>query len=235
MITTADLIEFVRRNLSDYHINDDSVVGEFWHEREILLALNVAQDVFVNFSLNNKRYDVLRHLHANTGAVAAGDLISGLTPTYLHYDAAKVTDDSDPPALRTARVYIGGETEIYNIIKHRSLCVINDDYYFNHDRDLSEGIMYYFKRPERITLTPATSRNADFDDYVYRDIICKYAAVLLGIKSIPTLREAYWQKGFYTNLGLQPPFAVLFLNNVEVKIRPGNRSGGQDGEQQSEG
>ena len=233
MITTADLVQFVRRNLSDYHTNDDSVVGEFWHEREILLALNVAQDVVVNFFLTNKQYNILRHLHADTGTIAAGGTLSGLTPSYMHYDAAKVEDDGEDPELRMARIYIGGETEIYNIVKHRNLCIINDSYYFNHDRNLADGIMYYFKRPERIRLTPTASLNADFDDYVYRDIICKYAAVLLGIKSIPTLREAYWQKGFYKNLGLQPPFAVLFLNNVEVKIRPGNRAASnQDGEEQ---
>jgi hypothetical protein len=228
MYTTTDLVEIVKRNITDYY-NNASVVGEFWNTAEILLVLNAVQDQVVNFLLTNKQYTHLRHLHAATVA-GVGDTISGLTPSYLHYDSAVVGEPLGDPAIpeRMARIFIGGEAEIFNTIKQRSLCIINDTYEFNYDRQPSEGVMHYFRRPTRISLAVA-SINADFDDWIYKDVICNMAAQIVAVKGLPNIREIFKQRGFYEALGVNPPFAQLFLNNVEVTImgRPNDEQSNQ--------
>lgn len=222
MYSTAKLIELTRRNLLDYlEVNDDNKQGQFWHDFEILTALNTAQDVVVSFLVTNKLWHHLRFLYTST-PFGLGGLLSLLPEPYLHYVSAQVSDSNDPlvtGTLEAAKIYIGGEAEVMSILAHRNLCILNDSYSFNYNRQFSTGIMNYIRRPNRIALLPTPSVNAEFDEWIYKDAIANYAAILLGIKSIQTLRESGKQIQFYKALGTMPPFAVLFLNNVEVIIQ----------------
>jgi hypothetical protein len=228
MYQTTELIEIVKRNITDFYATADNVLGNFWNDVEVLLVLNAVQDQVTNFLLTSKQYTHLRHLHEATPA-GLGDLISTISPPYLHYDGAVVGDpNADPPVTeRMARIFMGGEAEIFNAIKQRSLCILADTYEFNYDRDPYTGIMFYYRRPNRISLaTPSV--NADFDDWIYKDVICNMAAQILAVKGIPQIREIFKQRGFYEALGVNPPFAQLFLNNVEVTImgRPNDEQPG---------
>jgi len=218
MYSTAKLIELTRRNLLDWiEANEDNKQGEFWHDFEILTALNTAQDVVVNFLIEQKLWHHLRFLQTST-TLGPGGLLSSLPEPYLHYLSAAVADQDGQ--LEPAKIYIGGESLVMSVLAHRNLEILNNTYVFNFNRQPGEGIMYYLRRPNRIVLAPTPSINADFDEWIYKDAICNYAAILLGIKSIQTIREAGKQIQYYKAMGTMPPFAVLFLNNVEVIIQP---------------
>jgi len=219
MYTTAELVEICRRQIGDYYTNDVTVGGNFWNDFEIVQALNVSQQVVLNFLLKTKQVTHLRHLHQNTDVIPPGTISADITD-YLHIDSVLVDineDEEHPAILKMARIYLGGEAEVYNIIDHRNFTLLNDDFAFNKNRQLCSGKVFYYRKANVISLT-TPSRNIDFDDWIYKDAICSHASLLLGIKAVQTLREQYQQKSFYNTLGVNPPFTTLFLNNVEVQI-----------------
>ncbi len=220
MYSTSDLLTFVRKKLLDFRgSSDTNKQGDFWHDLEILNALNVSQQVVANFLITTKQMHHLRYLHTKT-ALGVGGLLTNLDEPYLHYDSCVVDNGEN---VKLGRIYIGGETQIYQILDHRSMCIENNRYWFNaFRRPNAQGIMYYFRQPKLITLSPA-SLNGEFEDWIYQDAICQHAALILGIKSIQTLRERYSQQEFYKCLGTNPEFAVLFLNNVEVTIKTNDK------------
>lgn len=206
------LTTHIRNVLRD--VQSSYALGEFWDDREVRLALNTAQDVFVNTCINSKNYHLLNGIFTNTGYVASATL-----PTdYLYYASAKI----GPTAVtqKVARVYEGGEAYHYRWVQHTAALITNNNYTFIYNGVLSSGTLFYFKRPSYIGLASlgdninADFLNQDFDSWIYTDLIANHAAVLLAIKEIQTQREMKTIEKMMKEYTIQPKeFANYPLNN----------------------
>lgn len=84
------LINQVRKYLRD--ISDLSNQGSFWDDREIILALNAAQDVILKSLINNKQYQALNRLvSARLYNPNGTDVWRTLPSDYIHYMSAQTS------------------------------------------------------------------------------------------------------------------------------------------------
>lgn len=207
------LVERVRRILKD--VADDTHQGEFWDLREIMLALNVAQDILLNYCLRNQREDLIKGLVKNTGIIASDTTI----PTdYVHYVSAQVGDAES--TLRTARIYIGGYVDQYINVTHDAAFIFDETLSFRSEGSTSQGQLWYFKRPSVISsTTPPFNTDLtgnDFHDYIYNDIIAVHASILLAIKEIQTQRDIKKNVRVFQEFVLTPPIAARYERPYHV-------------------
>lgn len=201
------LVARVRRILKD--VADDTNQGEFWDLREIIIALNVAQDILLNYCIRNKRYEHIKGLVTNTGIVSDD---TTLPLDYLHYASAQVGDDV--ASLRTARIYDGGYVDNYINVAHDAAFIFNDTLYFRSGGSASNGQLWYYRRPSYISSTTPPFNieltSNDFPSYTYRDIIAVHASILLAIKEIQTQRDFKKNRRVFEDFILTPPMAAKY-------------------------
>lgn len=207
----------------------DTVKGEFWRDEEILLSLNAAQDVFVDFCLRGQRRDLIKGLIKSSPYQTAGTTDSLLTVAadYLMYSSAQVGPGAGQ--LRMSRVYLGGEGYDYLYVNHDATVILGNDIYFIDDGDpQGGGVLHYYKQPSYIGLSEyndptdpgATDPRADFtvqdfDDYIYYDLMAIHASVMLGAKEPTTQRDFKNYSSVVSQIVLYPQYVNNYVDNYE--------------------
>lgn len=202
----STLIQAVRVILQD--IQAAHIKGEFWSDREILLALNAAQSVFINACLR------LGETYLLSGLVTQSPFSASpytLPADYLHYISGRVGASDTSNVLRTARIYLGGIGYTYFDTSHDAIIILNDTVFFKQAGADTSGILNYYRQPLTIV---ATAFNEDFQSYVYTDIIVKHAATLCGFKEVQISREMKNLKREIQNIVNYPPRIDNYINDV---------------------
>ena len=188
--------------------------GEFWQDWEILQALNIAQDKFVDYCLRDKKWArYLAGLQSSYDYTVINILPYVLPADYLHYVSAieKVVID-DIVSYRTAGIYLGGDGVNYFSTSAENAIILGGNIYFIDNREpLGTGILYYYHYPTIITKNIFQS---SFSDYVYNSYICDYATVCLGMKDTQSTRDVRVFKRYVKQLMTQP---ITFDNYIQNK------------------
>jgi hypothetical protein len=185
-MTGQSLIDRVRRVLKD----TPSLVeqGTFWSDNEILLALNIAMYVWINFCIKNNFTDDL------SGIIKKSSILHSpttLPPDYLHYISSTVGYDDFHQYI--SQIFLGGNADVYFRTKIVGTFIVNNQIWFTWNRDYKYsinancmGFLYYFKYPN-----PIVTGNFDinFHDHIYMNTFIKHASVILGIKETKTTRD----------------------------------------------
>jgi len=202
---SAQMRSHVRNILRD--VQSDYLLGEFWDDREVWLALNVSQDLFVNYCLTAvDKQHLLQGLVRDTGYVTA--INAALPSDYLHYISAKIGPTLN--SQKIARVYLGGEAYEYQNVSHTAALITNNTYTMIYDGAYTNGTLYYYKYPSYIGLAVL----GDFDDYIYINYIASQAAVLLAVKEVYNQRDLKTIMKYYNELVKQPQaYANYPINN----------------------
>lgn len=222
------LITRARQILKDVPTN--VAQGQFWADREIILALNAAQDIFLNFAIENKLHYMLAGLVTNTQYMTTQRNFT-FDPPYLHYISARTGDFNNQ---KPARIYLGAEGANYEHTHHKAIAIIGNDVYVLDGNQLiprdGQGFLFYYKRPSYIGATslgdnpnsplpPIVPRtdffNVDFENYIYNDIFANHAAVILGAKETTTQRDYKKLKRNLSELILNPPIYANYVRNIE--------------------
>lgn len=196
--------------------------GEFWNDIEISIALNQAQYIFINTALRLRLDYLLSGLHTTTGFITPDITVDNgwltLPNDYLHYVSGRVNEEY--PIL--ARLYLGATSEVYKNSRQAGIFIINNLYRGIFDRNLETEVeLNYYRKPYYIGLTDLGEDTRpdfllrDFNDYVYDDIICGHAAVLLGMKETQTQREFKIRKQIFTHYNIFPKRLITLFNDVE--------------------
>ena len=220
------LVARVRQVLKD--VETDTEKGQFWDIREIVLALNEAQNIFIDYCLRNDHRQYLNGLKAETVFTTSTTMPSD----YLHYMSAKTGIDEDN--LKMARVYLGGEGAVYRYVHHNAAVILGEIFYFIDGTNVdANGVLYYYKRPAKIYSTELGQMGPfdsgavvyddrqDFEDYVYNDIIALHAAVIIGRKEVQTQRELKKTKRLVEEIVVQPKVFAHYARIVDSPVAGG--------------
>jgi hypothetical protein len=219
MMNGSGLVSKVRTILKDIGTDPDVSLltnphgpnqGRFWQDSEIILALNSAQDIFINYCIQKEKHHFLTELIRNTGLVNSGEPFV-FTDPYFHY-LSGVVGAGD---LKTARIYLGGEGFSYNNVLHWAIAIIGNNLYFIENGNLSQGILYYYTYP--VAIASATVLH-NFDDYVYTNLIANYAAIILGMKEIQGQRDFKKYKRYLEEISSQPETFAWYVENNDLSI-----------------
>jgi len=190
----------IRRILRDF--TSPTRGGQFWSDEEIRLALNAAQDIFINFCLNNDLYYLLDRLISVVQVPISTDNPITVPQDYLHFASAVVGKESGQDIDRVAQIHIGGDADKYMWVVHDSCNIIADEIHFMAAGVWGIGQLFYYKRPSFIGLTSLGDdtnpdfNDVDFEDSIYDDVICYHAALLLGIKETRNKRNVLYDRTF---------------------------------------
>lgn len=177
------LLNKVRSYLADNET--DTVKGEFWKDAEIQLALNAAQDIFVNTCIKLNIVYLLRNLTVTTAWDTTPNPKT-LPQDYVHILSGRVGATDDNSVLRTARIFVGGAGFDF-MYSMDCVAILNSQIWYKSKGADTHGHITYLRRPTAIDVT--TTFNSDFYDDIYGDVIVNHAVVLLGMKEIQTSRE----------------------------------------------
>lgn len=184
-MTGNQAITYVRRLLRD--VETPTKQGQFWHDNEILLCLNIAQSCYVHSALTTKLYNLLDSLLVLSAPFQSIQL-STLVPQYMHYSTAYIINS--PTLNLTCQIYTGEESLAYRSCRQEILVLHgNDCTLHNGGAPLTGnnfGQMWYYRYPGVILGTNVNMQ--DFTRDVYEGAICKHAAVLLGQKELNNQR-----------------------------------------------
>ena len=185
-MTGLDAILYVRQILRD--VETPTKQGQFWHDDEILLCLNVAQTCYIHSSLSGKLYNLLDTLLVKSAPFQSIKL-STLVPNYFHYKSAYVIDS--PTLNLTCQIYTGEESLAYRNTQQEMLIIQGDECtFYEQGVPLTGnrfGELWYYRYPAVIVGTAINMQ--DFTRDVYRGAICRHAAVLLGQKELNNQRN----------------------------------------------
>jgi hypothetical protein len=194
-MTIQSLISRVRLLIND--IDNTNVIlavkkGIFWSNDEILNVLNASQYAFIDFCLNGKIYYPLNNIYTYSIFLDANLSINNdydLPADYLHYASAKYNYNhanlSQLPIYYPSKIYLGGEGLPFLSCYQDAAVILNNKIRFKVNDEYCGGMLFYYKHPASISSVDVYS----FDDLVYSNIICIYAAIILGMKQIQTGRE----------------------------------------------
>lgn len=201
-------------------INNKPDKGHFWSDRLIYLCLDMAQNILFNQALKAKDEVLLNGLFSSLS-------ITGDTqvPADFGWYITGAVYPLNGFQENMARIYVGGEAEMYRHVSHFAIYLIGDSI---TSRWLTQypanGRMLYYRRPTPIT--QANQNLSDWEDTVYNDWIVVQACVLLGMMETQTMRE-------YKNLKvIQQKFIVSpkkFVNYIENREQIGEDYGSKDG------
>lgn len=214
-MTGQDAILYVRQILRD--VETPTKQGQFWHDDEILLCLNVAQTCYVHSSLSGKLYSLLDTLLVKTQPFQSMNLTT-LIPNYFHYKTAYIIDS--PTLNLTCQIYTGEESLAYRNTQQEMLIIQGNDCTF-YERGVPLtgvrfGEMWYYRYPNAIVGTTANMQ--DFTRDVYRGAICRHAAVILGQKELNNQRNQKDRKqGKLYNL-LVPADLVHKYGDIDIGL-----------------
>jgi len=226
------LITRVRRVLKDEATN--VAQGNFWSDREIILAINAAQSIFIKHALELELHYLLAQLVRKTVySTSATNYV--FSPECFSYISAQVGDIDN---LKPARIYMGGDGMYYENTHHKAVILIGKDVYFIDgaytDPKNGWGVLHYYTYPSYIGATslgdnpsapippivPKTDwYSIDFEDWVYNDVIANHAAVICGLKETTNQRdfkkykrvmgEMMMNPGIYANHILEAEFTGI--------------------------
>ena len=186
IMTGNQAITYVRELLRD--VETPTRQGQFWHDNEILLCLNIAQSCYIHSALSGKLFNLLDTLLVLSPQIQSIP-ISTLTPAYLHYSSAYIINS--PTLNVTCQIYSGEESLAYRNTRQEMMIIQgNDCTFYNGGVPLtgnSFGQMWYYRYPGVILGTNVNMQ--DFTRDVYRGAICRHAAVLLGQKELNNQRN----------------------------------------------
>lgn len=185
-MTGLDAILYVRQILRD--VETPTKQGQFWHDDEILLCLNVAQTCYIHSSLSGKLYNLLDTLLVKSAPFQSIKL-STLIPNYFHYKTAYIINS--PTLNLTCQIYTGEESLAYRNTQQEMLIIQGDECtFYEQGVPLTGnrfGELWYYRYPATIVGTAVNMQ--DFTRDVYRGAICRHAAVLLGQKELNNQRN----------------------------------------------
>ena len=196
--------------------------GEFWSDYEIRLAMNAAQEIFVNYCIMAKHEYLIDSLFTRLNNTAPTNNPVALPSDYLHYISGFVRADADE-IMETCQIHIGADADKYLWTRHNAIDIIQDNVYFIRDGVYARGVMFYYKRPSFIGLTSLGDNTrpdfntTDFDDYVYNDIIVLHASSILGLKEIQTTRDYKEFREYIANLAIYPQHIENYVEQLDVK------------------
>jgi len=209
------LIQDVREILRD--VQTPIHQGQFWDDREIILALNAAQDVFVNFCLKYEHYNLLDRLFTyiqNTSNPQA------IPSDYLMYASGEVLSEE---VSKIAQIHIGGDADKYMWAFHDAINIVGSLMYFIVNGAYGYGTLYYYKKPSYIGATSLGDavrpdfNTVDFDSYIYTDIFVNHASMLLGLKEIQTTRDYKKMKRVMQDLAIKPEHIENYVEHKDVQ------------------
>lgn len=201
----SELITYVRNVLRD--VVSSYSQGEFWEDEEILLALNAAQDIFLNNCLKLKQHNFLRWLITRTAY--SDNPIQAMPLDYVHYMSAKVGEEDD---LKLSELYMGGTAVHHWRTKQAKTMIVNSSLYYRRNRLPAGGRMYYYKRP---TVIIDNVFDNSFDDEVYRTQIVNLASVISAMKETSTSRDFKRMKRWISDRILSPKTEDNYVYNWE--------------------
>lgn len=208
-----NLVARVRRILRDEETA--SRKGLFWHTQKVRLALNAAQNILLNWAVNNNYLHLLQSLITDTGIME-----SGVLPTdYFYYLAGLVGEEES--SLKTAQVYLGGDGWYYLNTAHYGVVILADNLYFIDDGDSAgSGKLIYYKRPSFIGVTELGDNSRDdfndidFENHIYDNIIVNKAAVLLGFQEPQTQREYKRDEQVHKEIQAEPRSLIRTVRDL---------------------
>lgn len=217
------LVAQVRRLIRD---SETAIVkGLFWSDAEIYLALNAAQDSFVNLCLQAKLYHCLSSIIRVTLPATTIDLsLLPVQDKYLHYLSAYVINGTEK---RLCRIYLGAEGLGYSNTNHDYCFIEKDDVSFYSMGLPDQGIFTYFTYPNAIS--PAATLPSFPQDYY--DVIVKHAAMILGIKESMNQRNIKLKTNIKQRLIVTPREFITHIIDKDLTIKAATPAAPQ-GEQQ---
>jgi len=202
----TELLTRMRRILRD--VETDTVKGEFWHDAELMFALNAAQSLYVNYCIRKKDEESLSGLLESNIYTASP---SQLPDDYLHYSSAQV---GTYPNLKVSKLYLGGNACPYLNVSHTATFILGDNIYFWNSDYYDAGILYYYKQPSAITVQPVSLQ--DFPEFIYKDVILNRAVFLIGMKETQTQREFKKMKEEKIRTATSPKEFLYFVEDFEL-------------------
>jgi hypothetical protein len=206
--------------------------GEFWEDREISVALNSAQMLFVNLCLRMDLKNHLSGLMATTGFIGSGFLPAN----YLHYSTGMVGPASD--ALRLAMIYVGGLAEVYRFnTRQQAIMIVGNELSFMDAGVQSSGQLWYYAYPSYIGLTAlgdivrADFTQVDFAANIYNDIITRWAAKIMGMKEPQTQREFKKHKRVMYEMAQYPLTTDNYIFGKDFRSPPKQEKTPNDGQE----
>ena len=193
--------------------------GTFWSDWEIYLALNAAQESFLNSCIIHKLHNCLNTLIAQTIPATTIDLSLITNPNrYMHYVSANIVGEPN----RLARIYLGNEGHVFRNVDH-DFCYIENNIASFFSRGIAtNGILYYYRYPSRIELTSVQgtpNTNIDFPAEYY-DIIALHASVILGLKETQTQRDIKNKQQVKAKVLMTPSDLIHRIADVDMTVFP---------------
>ncbi|OQA51534.1 MAG: hypothetical protein BWY47_00033 [Bacteroidetes bacterium ADurb.Bin302] len=231
----SDLVLQIRRALRD--VTSARSQGQFYDDDEIILALNNAQMLFVNYCLERNLYVYLEGLIRVSNRIGWDTQLNVpanlniLTAPYLHIISA-VFQDSELSYL--SRVYLGGEALQYLYTEHYGTYIINNAIYFsrgwggapsNYNQQLSGRIIYY-TYPARIygalpsPPVPIDYVTKSFSDAIYENVILYIAASILSLKDSLSQRDVKLLSEGKTFESTIPTQLIYLYSKIDSFLEP---------------
>jgi len=225
-----NLIERIRTISKDRE--SEIVQGKAWADREIVLALNASQDIFINYCINNKNIDLISGLLVKTKLfiptempVDITDIAIFVDDNGIHYEYMQIADGVVGAAvdfLSPAQIYLGGEFESYFSVNHNYIALVRNILRIRAGTADGYGYIRYWKKPSYIGATSlghdvrTDFLMKDFPDFVYDDIFVSHAKVLLGFKTIQNQMDIKKYKDYIRNVVLKPAKWENYVQPVDI-------------------
>ena len=196
--------------------------GSFWSNWEIYLALNAAQECFINTCLTHKLKNCLNTLITQTTPAASVNLSLLTNPNrYLHYVSANIVGEPN----RLARIYLGNEGHVFRNVQH-DFCYIENNIvtFFSRIAPVT-GILYYYRYPSKIELTSVQGTPNTAIDFPmeYYDIIALHASMILGLKETQTQRDIKNKQQIKAKVLMTPQELIHRIADVDMMVFPSNK------------
>jgi len=158
----------------------DARRGTFYRDDEILLCLNMAQDMLVDYILESQDNHLMSFLMCKTPIV-----LNDTFPVNYAYAAEGYVYSGGIPYR--AEILLGANAipYLYDVVWNTTIGIINDDIYYDGTA-WDNYKVYYYEYPPAII---AAGDNYAFLDDMYLGVICELGATILGFKEPQTQRE----------------------------------------------
>lgn len=200
-------------------------LGQFWDDEEIRLALNNAQDVFINFALKNNLGYLLKNLLTSVTLLDPTANPAQLPQDYMHHCNAVVYEGIYEEGIPSymAQIHTGGDADNYMWVNHANASIINNNLYFRMNDSWASGMLLYYRYPSFIGLTSLGDNTrpdfntVDFENDIYENVICVHAAVILGYKETRNKRNVLLSREFYPDVLNIPTNIERYAPGIEKK------------------
>ena len=181
-MTTTQMIDIVRRRMDDMgaDVLTNANRGAFYRDDEILLCLNIAQDMLVDYILESQDSHLLSFLMCKL-PIAKNDTF----PVNFAYVAEGYVYAGGIPYR--AEILLGANAipYLYDTVWNTTIGIINDDIYYDGTAWDNYKVYYYEYPPAIVT----SGVNYAFLDDMYLGVVCELGATILGFKEPQTQRE----------------------------------------------